>query len=121
MKNGTTLRKIVSRALYYSALVMVAASFGGFNLWQSSNCWAGQTVNVNPTDNLQTLISQYPESTTFSLAPGIHRLQSVQPKSYDAFVGQTGAILSGAGLLTNFSQNGPYWVSHVQVNQASAY
>ena len=62
-----------------------------------------------------------PASTTFSLAPGIHRLQSVVPKSGDAFVGQTGAILSGAALLTSFTQSGSYWTAHVTVTQAASY
>jgi hypothetical protein len=29
----------------------------------------GQTVSVVPSDNLQTLVNEYPASTTFSLAP----------------------------------------------------
>jgi len=100
---------------------LVANGCGSLDLWRSPNCWAGQTVNVNVGDNPQTLVNRYLPSATFSLAPGVHRLQSVQPQSYDVFMGQTGAILSGAGLLTNFSQNGHYWVSHVQVWQAASY
>ena len=41
---------------------------------------SGQTITVEPSDNLQTLVTEYPASTTFSLAPGIYRLQSVVPQ-----------------------------------------
>lgn len=116
-----SLKKIARRAVYFTAIIMITNSLGTFDLWRSPNCWAGQTVNVNTGDNLQVLVNQYPPSTTFSLAPGIHRLQSVVPQSGDSFVGQTGAVLSGAALLTNFVLNGSYWVSHVQVTQASSY
>jgi hypothetical protein len=83
--------------------------------------WAkGQTVTVAPTQNLQALVNRYPAGTTFSLAPGIHR-DSVVPKAYDSFVGQSGAIMSGAVLLSSFSPSGPYWRASVQVKQAASY
>lgn len=79
------------------------------------------TVTVSLGDNLQSLVNQYPTGTTFSIAPGVHRLQSVVPKSYDSFVGQSGAVLSGAELLTSFSYSGSYWVSQVRVTRAASY
>ena len=81
----------------------------------------GQTVSVVPTDNLQTLVNEYPGSTTFSLAPGMYRLQTVTPQSGDSFVGETGAIMSGAALLTNFVQSGSYWTAQVSVSQQASY
>ncbi len=81
----------------------------------------GQTVSVVPSDNLQTLVNEYPASTTFSLAPGMYRLQSVVPQNGDSFVGQAGAILSGAALLTNFVQDGSYWTAQVSVTQQASY
>ena len=101
--------------------MMIVHGLGAFDLWHSPNCWARQTVTVSPGDNLQALVNEYPPSTTFSLAPGIHRLQSVVPQSNDSFVGQAGAILSGAALLTTFSRRGAYWTSQVQVTQAASY
>jgi hypothetical protein len=121
MNSRTTLKKIVSKVLYYTTLVVIASGLSLFDLAPTSIAWAGQTINVATTDNLQTLVNQYPPSTTFSLAPGIHRLQSVVPQSGDSFVGQTGAILSGAALLTTFTQSGSYWTAHVTVTQAASY
>ena len=82
---------------------------------------SGQTITVEPTDDLQTLVTEYPASTTFSLAPGTYRLQSVVPQSGDSFVGQTGAIISGAALLTNFAQDGSYWTAEVSVTEQASY
>ncbi|MGO8814046.1 MAG: right-handed parallel beta-helix repeat-containing protein [Terriglobia bacterium] len=120
MNSSMALRKIVLRALYYSALIVMAIGFSFFGRAQSSTCW-GATINVATTATLQTLVNNNPTNTTFSLAPGIHRLQSVVPKTGDVFVGQTGAIVSGAALLTSFTQSGSYWTAHVSVTQASSY
>lgn len=101
--------------------ILVAALFACSGALQPSSSWAAQTVTVNPVDNLQSFVNQYPPGTTFSIAPGIHRLQSVVPKDYDEFVGQSGAILSGAALLTRFSQSGSRWISQVRVTQSASY
>jgi hypothetical protein len=51
----------------------------------------------------------------------MYRLQSVVPQNGDSFVGQTGAVLSGAALLTNFVQDGSYWTAQVSVTQQASY
>ncbi len=121
MESKTTLKNIASTFIYYTALITTANGLGAFDSWHSPNCWAQQTVTVSPGDNLQALVNQYPSSTTFSFSPGIYRLQSIVPQSYDSFVGQSGAILSGAALLTSFTQNGSYWTAQVSVTQAASY
>lgn len=84
-------------------------------------CQAQQTVTVYPGQNLQQLVNQYGPNTTFSFTPGIYYMQSIVPQSYDSFVGSRSAILSGATLLTSFSQNGSYWVASAPVQQAASY
>ena len=115
--------KGVSRIIRYMALIVVALTLDLIGVGQNQNCFAQQTVTVNPGDNLQALVNQYPSGTTFSLTPGVYRLQTVAPKDYDTFVAQVGrqAIMTGAALLTNFSQNGGYWTAQVQVTQAASY
>jgi hypothetical protein len=98
MNSKTALRKMASRALYYGALMALVNGFGAFT-------WAQKTIVVNPGQNLQALVNRYPTSTTFSLAPGIYRLRSVVLKSYDSFIGETGAVLSGADQVTGFTWN----------------
>lgn len=121
MKFKETLTTTASRFFRFIALVIIISGAGALDLWQSANAWAQQTVAVSPGDNLQALVNEYPPSTTFSLAQGVYRLQSVIPQNNDSFVGQPGAILSGAAVLTIFNQRGPYWTSTVQVTQASSY
>jgi len=86
-------------------------------LVQSATCQA-QTVNVSPGANLQALVNQHPSGTIFSLATGTYRLQSIVPKDYDVFMGHTGALLSGAAILTAFTPN---WAAQAQVTQAASY
>ncbi len=92
------------------------ALFVGVLMTGALNCHAGEVVSVSPGADLQSLVNYYPGGTTFMLSPGVYRLQSVVPKSYDSFVGTTGgAILNGSRQLTSFSQSGSYWVSNVAV------
>jgi len=103
-------------------LLLVLASVGAFYLaFRTSHSQAAQTVTVNPGDNLQGLVNQYPPGTTFTLASGVHRLQSVVPKNNDSFNGEADAVLSGAVLLTSFSTSGGYWVANVKATAQSSY
>jgi hypothetical protein len=86
-----------------------------------SNCWAQSSVSVSAGANLQSLVNQYPNGTTFLLGPGYYRRQSIVPKSYDSFIGDPGAILSGADLLTSFTRNGSVWMAHDHVTQLASY
>ena len=117
MRRGRNLTKTANAALRYAALLMIANGFGAFQMWQSADALAQQTVTVYPGQNLQAIVNQYPAGTTFSFTPGIYYYQSIVPQSYDSFVGQLGAILSGATLLQTFAQSGSYWTSQVQVAQ----
>jgi parallel beta-helix repeat protein len=76
---------------------------------------AAATVTIVPGTNIQSVVNAHPAGTTFILAPGIFRMQSVTAKNGDTFIGQPGAILNGSKLLTSFWQeriNGTtYWVA----------
>ena len=72
-------------------------------------------VPVYPWQDLGSVVNSYPSGTSFLIMAGVHRMQSAIPKNDDSFVGQSGAILDGAELLTSFDQSGTYWVAHVQV------
>ena len=121
MKSRTALKKVAGGLLHSIAFVTIANGVGALDLWHSPNAWAQQTVAVSPGDNLQALVNEYPPSTTFSFSPGVYRLQSAIPQNNDSFVGQPGAILSGATVLTTFNRSGSYWTSPVHVTQARSY
>jgi parallel beta-helix repeat protein len=77
-------------------------------------------TTISPGQSIQAAVNAYPGGTTFTLKAGVHRLQSVQPKAGDTFVGETGAIMSGARLLTSFTRSGSYYVAGGQTQQGYA-
>jgi len=62
-------------------------------------------------------VNKYAAGTTFLIKAGVHRMQSVTPKSGMTFTGEPGTILSGARLLTTFAHQGAYWVAGGQTQQ----
>jgi hypothetical protein len=78
------------------------------------------TVNINSSENIQTVVNANPEGTTFVIEAGTYRMQSVVPKSGDIFEGQTGADLNGSRLLTSFTRSGSYYVASGQTQHGTA-
>lgn len=78
-------------------------------------------VTVHPGDDIMKMVGQYPPGTQFRIQAGVYRLQSITPKEGDVFIGEPGAILSGAQLLTTFSPSDHLWNAAVQVTQQSSY
>jgi hypothetical protein len=52
-------------------------------------------VEIRPGDSIQAAVNGNPEGTAFLIKRGVHRRQSVRPKSGTTFVGETGAVLDG--------------------------
>jgi parallel beta-helix repeat protein len=63
-----------------------------------------------PGDSLAAIVNAAPEGTAFQLRSGVYRLQQFSPKTGQSFTGEAGTVLSGAQLLTEWSQEGAYWV-----------
>ena len=78
-------------------------------------------LNVRPGDDIGRLVQQNPPGTTFRIQAGVYRLQSISPKDGDSFVGEPGATLDGAQLLTQFSRSGRFWSAAVQATPRSEY
>ncbi|MPZ99440.1 MAG: right-handed parallel beta-helix repeat-containing protein [Dehalococcoidia bacterium] len=74
-------------------------------------------VSVAPGDDIQALVDRNPSGTTFHLAAGVYRQQSIRPKDGNSFIGAPGAILNGARLLTSFEREGNLWVATGQTQQ----
>jgi hypothetical protein len=75
------------------------------------------TVTLRPGAKIQDSVAKYPTGTTFLIKAGVHRLQSITPKSGQSFIGEAGAVLSGARLLTSFTRQGTYWVAGNQTQE----
>ncbi len=90
-------------------------------LLSSSMCflqsWAQTSITVLPGANIQAAVDSNPANTTFVLQPGTYRLQSVQPKSGDSFIGVGQPLLSGAQILTAFTKVGNLYVAGGQTQQ----
>jgi parallel beta-helix repeat protein len=78
-------------------------------------------VSIFPGQSIQTAVDQNPIGTTFIIKAGVHRLQSVTPKTGDTFIGEPGAVLSSARLLTGFTQQGNVWVIGGQTQQGPVH
>ncbi len=72
---------------------------------------------LSPGDDIQQAVDSSPENTTFILQPGIYRLQSIQPRNGDSFIGQPGAVLNGSTLLTSFAPSGNLWMTMYALGQ----
>ena len=63
-------------------------------------------IQIFPGENIQEIVDNNPEGTAFIIKAGVHRMQEIWPKDGNTFWGETGAILNGSRLLTNFVQEG---------------
>jgi parallel beta-helix repeat protein len=68
-------------------------------------------VAIQTSDAAQDIINGQPAGATFLIKTGTHRLDSISPRGGDIFIGESGAILSGAKLLASgsFVTAGSFW------------
>ncbi|MBA2480469.1 MAG: right-handed parallel beta-helix repeat-containing protein [Planctomycetes bacterium] len=78
-------------------------------------------VILRPGNDIQAAVAANPPGTTFRIARGLYRHQEITPKDNDVFIGEPGAILSGARLLTAFVREGVYWVATGQTQQGQVH
>ena len=109
----------VRRCAY--VLILVVAAGGALSAWAaaplpspseggSADSQLGPLSQaIFPGEDIQARVNAAPPGTTFLLTSGVHRMQSIVPRSGDVFVGQQGTLLSGARLLTAV-RSGSYWV-----------
>jgi len=76
-------------------------------------------VTFEPGDNVAATVAGEPAGTSFYFEQGIYRLQEITPKDGDIFVGEPGAVLSGAKVLSSFRRDGDLWVASRQTQQHS--
>ncbi len=76
---------------------------------------------IYPGQDIQAAVDVHPAGTAFLIKAGTHRLQQVVPKRGNEFVGEPGAILSGAVVLTEFERKDGLWVATGQSQQNPRY
>jgi hypothetical protein len=85
-------------------------TYGGVGPVPGATCPSGSTA-IYPGQSIQLAVDGNVAGATFCIKSGTHRLQEIRPKSYQSFIGESGAVLSGAKLLTAFTREGSYWVA----------
>lgn len=74
-------------------------------------------ILIRPGENIQAVVNAAPGGSTFRIGAGVHRMQQIAPRSFDRFIGETGAVLNGSRLLTNFQRSGSLWFADSQTQQ----
>ncbi|MDH3605574.1 MAG: right-handed parallel beta-helix repeat-containing protein [Acidimicrobiia bacterium] len=69
----------------------------------------GNAIRIAPGTSIQSVVDQNGGSATFLIGAGVHREQSVKPKSGQTFIGESGAVMSGARLLEGWQRDGNLW------------
>lgn len=96
-------------------LAMAAAASQAFAAGPSPAVGApAGSVTLSPGDDIQAAVDAHGQDTVFHLRAGTYRLQSVVPKSGDAFIGDAGAVLNGAKVLSEFDRDGALYVARNQ-------
>lgn len=84
----------------------------GGQLTASASC--GAITRICPGESIQAAVNASPTGTTFTIAAGTHRRQSVIPKTGMTFVGEPGAVLDGE-LITAYAFNGRSQAARVTI------
>ena len=82
---------------------------------------ASGDYTVSPGDNIQSVINSAPDGAVIVLRAGVYYGQTLTPKSGQTIVGDNGAILSGARVLTSSYRSGSAWVFPNQSQQSPFY
>lgn len=69
-------------------------------------------VRIGVGQNIQQVIESHPAGTRFVIGAGVHRGQSIVPRTGDVFIGEPGAVLNGAMVLdpATATQTAEGWV-----------
>ena len=74
-------------------------------------------IEIRPGQDVQAYVAAAPPGSTFLLRAGVHRMHTIRPRGGDTFLGEPGAVLSGARLLVTFARSGGTWVADGQTQQ----
>lgn len=76
-----------------------------------------QGIEINPGDDIQSIVDANPAGSTYILKSGLHRMQEIWPQEGDTYIGEDGTILNGSRLLTEFEQEGGLYYAPEQTQQ----
>lgn len=67
-------------------------------------------IEISPEDDAVEVVGSHPAGTAFRFTEGIHRIDVIVPRDGDTFIGDRGAVLSGAVVLDRFEVRDSRWV-----------
>lgn len=113
-KNGADFDRASTTSLSLDANTSLTA------VYETPSC---NGIAVFPgTDSIRSAMASAPAGSTFCIKSGVHRFtREVVARANDKFIGETGAILSGAKIVNNFAREGSYWAATGQTQQEPAY
>ena len=98
----------VNLLIRLAAIVVLTILVGGM-AFPLGAATPGDVVVIAPGQDIQKVVNKNLPGTSYLLRPGVHRLQSIQPKDGDSFTGEFGARMSGAVKLEVFARQDGYW------------
>lgn len=113
-----SLKRAILTFLACGGVIVLTLALVPIRLLPSST---GTNVQVHPGENVEEVVESHPPGTSFTISPGVYRLVSILPKNGDSFLGEAGAVFTGAKVLSSFNQSGQYWVANVNVEARGFY
>jgi len=109
------MSRVLSQSRVFIAIVFFSCF--AFDASRSAQAATTHTVELSEGESIQAAVSAAPAGTTFVLAAGTYRMQSVKPKADDVFEGQGNVILKGSQVLTFERESGTssLWVAGATV------
>lgn len=89
-------------------LASAAVGFSAQVTETSGNCPKG-SVNIKVGTSIEKASQGAPDGAVFCIRAGVHRMQSIFPKSKQQFIGQPGAVLNGSMVVTGFRKEADRW------------
>ena len=68
-------------------------------------------IILSKEDNVATIVANSPPGSVFFFRPGVYRMQSINAKAGDRFIGALGAELNGSAILANWKPSNGLWTS----------
>ncbi|MBR0903878.1 carbohydrate-binding domain-containing protein [Bradyrhizobium liaoningense] len=66
-------------------------------------------IYLGPDDDIQSIVDASPEGATFILRSGLYRNLTIEPKDFQTFVGEDGAVLSGSTDIVGWTSTNGVW------------
>lgn len=80
---------------------MITAILVGLIVLMGSPVWA---IFLAPTDDVKSIINTGVAGTTYEFTPGVYRTGGIIPKSDMQLIGQSGVVIDGSVVVTNWQQ-----------------